>query len=74
MSHRFENTHLLDKPVFTVSIDFELMWGTADRPYSGKFRKICQAERDHVIGRLLDLAPERHVRADSICPPQWPNS
>jgi hypothetical protein len=24
------------------------------------------------IGRLRDLAPERHDRADSICPPQWP--
>jgi hypothetical protein len=43
------------KPVFTLSLDFELMWGTRDRPYSEKFRKICQTERDEVIDRLLQL-------------------
>ncbi len=63
MPHRFQNPSPLQMPVFTVSIDFELMWGTADRSYSEKFRKICQAERDHVIGRLLDLFCEYRISA-----------
>jgi peptidoglycan/xylan/chitin deacetylase (PgdA/CDA1 family) len=51
------------KPVFTVSIDLELLWGTLDREYSGKFRSICQTERRCVIDRLLQLFTEYRIEA-----------
>ena len=31
----------LSKPVFIVSLDFELLWGTADRSYRGAFERLC---------------------------------
>jgi hypothetical protein len=49
--------------VFTVSIDFELMWGTADRPYAAAFRSLCETERREVIDRLLGLMAEYDISA-----------
>jgi peptidoglycan/xylan/chitin deacetylase (PgdA/CDA1 family) len=51
------------KAVFTLSIDFELMWGTADRPYAADFRSLCETERREVIDRLLGLLQEYGISA-----------
>jgi len=49
--------------VFTVSLDFELMWGTADRPYAAQFRSLCETERREVVNQLLGLLEEYDIRA-----------
>jgi hypothetical protein len=49
--------------VFTLSIDFELMWGTTDRPYAQSFHQLCEEERREVIGRLLGLLEAYDIRA-----------
>ena len=51
------------KGIITVSIDFELAWGTADRPYAGKFRGLCETERREVVDRLLGLLQEYEISA-----------
>ena len=43
------------KAVFTISLDFELAWGTLDRHRDSFYRPICRAEREQAITRLLDL-------------------
>lgn len=53
----------LDRGVFTISIDFELIWGTLDLFGPDAFRKICEIERDQVIDKLLDLFTEFDVSA-----------
>ena len=53
----------LDRGVFTISIDFELIWGTRDLLGSSGFREACERERSIVIDRLLDLFVEFEVPA-----------
>ena len=48
---------------FTVSIDFELIWGTLDLFGPEGFRDACRIEREVVVQRLLDLFAEYDVRA-----------
>lgn len=48
MSVKFE------KGIFTVSLDFELIWGTADLGLEN-FKSLCKIEREVVIDRLLEL-------------------
>jgi peptidoglycan/xylan/chitin deacetylase (PgdA/CDA1 family) len=57
------NTLKLDRGVFTISIDFELIWGTLDLFGPERFRKICELERSEVIDRLLNLFTEFNVSA-----------
>lgn len=52
-----------DQAVFTVSIDFELAWGTADRPYARAFRDLCETERAEVVERLLGLLTRYKINA-----------
>ena len=52
-----------DRGVFTISIDFELIWGTLDLFGPGRFRKACEVERSVVIDRLLDLFVEFNISA-----------
>ncbi|MBP7416884.1 MAG: hypothetical protein KA831_09545 [Pyrinomonadaceae bacterium] len=47
-----------EKGVFTISLDFELIWGTLDHSGVERYGKICQFEREQVIDRLLDLFVE----------------
>ena len=56
-------TGQLERAAFTVSLDFELMWGTKDRPYGESFRKLCEIERREVVDRLLGLLAEYGIRA-----------
>lgn len=52
-----------EQATFTLSIDFELLWGTADRPYAADFHNICESERRDVIDRLLTLFEEFDISA-----------
>ena len=56
-------TGQLERAAFTVSLDFELMWGTKDRPYGESFRKLCEIERREVVDWLLGLLTEYGIRA-----------
>ena len=51
------------KGVFTLSLDFELLWGTVDLHGPERFRRACQIEREVVIDRLLDLLDEYRIPA-----------
>ena len=52
----------LNQGIFTISLDFELIWGTLDLFGPDGFRKACEIERG-LIGRLLDLFAEFEVSA-----------
>lgn len=52
-----------DRGVFTLSLDFELIWGTVDLFGTEGFRAACEIERAEVVDRLLDLFVEFEVRA-----------
>lgn len=52
----------LDCGVFTLSLDFELIWGTLDLFGPEQFRGACEIERSAVI-RLLDLFVQYKVSA-----------
>jgi hypothetical protein len=51
------------KGVFTLSLDFELLWGTADIFGPERFRRACEIERETVIDRLLGLLEEYEIPA-----------
>ncbi len=51
-----------EKGIFVLSLDFELIWGTADLGIE-HFRKACVIERQVVIDRLLRLFEEFEISA-----------
>ena len=53
----------LNQGVFTVSIDFELIWGTLDLFGPDRFRRACEVERKVVVDRLLELLAEFEIPA-----------
>jgi peptidoglycan/xylan/chitin deacetylase (PgdA/CDA1 family) len=53
----------LDRGVFTISIDLELIWGTLDLFGTEGFQRSCEIERRVVIDRLLDLFVEFNIPA-----------
>src|SRR5579871_5699967 len=53
----------LPSGIFTISLDFELIWGTLDKPKHTRFRRLCAIERDEVIDRLLALFKQYEVSA-----------
>ena len=53
----------LERGVFTLSLDFELIWGTVDHGGPEPFRRACEIERDVVIDRLLALLAEFEIPA-----------
>ena len=53
----------LERGVFTLSLDFELIWGTLDLFGPERFEKACQRERTEVFERLLALLQEFEVPA-----------
>jgi peptidoglycan/xylan/chitin deacetylase (PgdA/CDA1 family) len=48
---------------FTLSLDFELIWGTLDLFGPDGFREACRIEREVVVDRLLRLFVEFDVQA-----------
>jgi hypothetical protein len=57
------NSNSQGRGIFTISLDFELIWGTQDLFGVDRFRRACEVERELVIDRLLDLFTELDVRA-----------
>lgn len=49
--------------VFTLSLDFELIWGALDLHGTGGFAAACFVERASVVDRLLALLVEHEVSA-----------
>ena len=49
--------------VFTLSLDFELIWGTLDKRGPNGFKNACEIERKYVIDRLLALFVEFKIPA-----------
>ena len=41
-----------NRAAFTLSLDFELAWGTRDRNRDSFYRPICRREREVAITRL----------------------
>jgi peptidoglycan/xylan/chitin deacetylase (PgdA/CDA1 family) len=52
----------LSRGVFTLSLDFELIWGTLDRGPDA-FRRACEVERAVVLDSLLGMLDEFEVSA-----------
>lgn len=53
----------LARGVFTLSLDFELIWGTHDLYGPERFRADCELERREIIERLLALFAELQISA-----------
>ena len=53
----------LKKGIFTISLDFELIWGTVDLFGVENFRQACELERAEVVDRLLELFTEFEIPA-----------
>jgi peptidoglycan/xylan/chitin deacetylase (PgdA/CDA1 family) len=56
-------TARLPRGVFTLSLDFELIWGTLDLFGPDRFREACRLERGVVFERLLGLLEEFEISA-----------
>jgi len=54
---------VFSKGIFTISIDFELLWGTRDQHGPERFRAACKLERKEIIDRLLNLLAEFEISA-----------
>jgi len=52
----------LEKGIFTISLDFELIWGTLDLYGTEEyFWEACKIERNEVVDRLLELFNEFEI-------------
>lgn len=58
-----ETKPVFETGVFTLSLDFELIWGTLDHGGLQSFRRICEVERREVIDRLLEIFVEFEIPA-----------
>src|SRR5262245_265776 len=63
MSTRPRSTINLNRGVFTISLDFEMIWGTQDLFGPERFWRACEIERACVIDRLLELLVEYELPA-----------
>jgi peptidoglycan/xylan/chitin deacetylase (PgdA/CDA1 family) len=52
-----------ERGAFTISLDFELVWGTLDIFGPDEFSNVYKYEREHVIDRLLELFVEFEIPA-----------
>jgi peptidoglycan/xylan/chitin deacetylase (PgdA/CDA1 family) len=53
----------LERGVFILSLDFELIWGTVDVGGPEPYRRTCETEREVVLDRLLELLSEFDISA-----------
>lgn len=53
----------LERGAFTLSLDFELIWGTQDLAGPNAFRQACLFERKRIIDDLLTLLHEFEISA-----------
>jgi peptidoglycan/xylan/chitin deacetylase (PgdA/CDA1 family) len=63
LSRRALPATALERGVFTISLDFELIWGTRDLFGPERFGPACEIERELVVDRLLDLFAEFEMPA-----------
>ncbi len=63
MRHQVAEQIELERGVFTLSLDLELIWGTLDLFGPERFRRACAIEREVVIDRLLGLLTEFEISA-----------
>jgi hypothetical protein len=54
---------VLERGAFTLSLDFELIWGTQDVAGPDGFRQACLFERRRIIDDLLALLHEYEIPA-----------
>lgn len=54
---------VLERGAFTLSLDFELIWGTQDVAGPDGFRKACLFERQRIVDDLLALLHEFEIPA-----------
>ena len=54
---------MLERGAFTLSLDFELIWGTQDLFGPDQFRKACLFERQRIVDELLALLHEFEIPA-----------
>lgn len=54
---------MLSRGAFTLSLDFELIWGTQDLAGTEGFGKACLFERQRIVGDLLALLDEFEISA-----------
>jgi hypothetical protein len=54
---------MLDRGLFTLSFDFELIWGTLDKGGPDGFAHACAIEREEIIDKLLTMLEEVHIPA-----------
>lgn len=57
------NARRFPRGIFTLSLDFELIWGTLDLFGPDGFRDACLRERAGVVDRLLGLLAEHRISA-----------
>jgi hypothetical protein len=53
----------LNRGIFTLSFDFELIWGTLDKAGPDTFAYACAAERDEIIEKLLAMLDDLGIPA-----------
>jgi peptidoglycan/xylan/chitin deacetylase (PgdA/CDA1 family) len=54
---------MLTRGAFTLSLDFELIWGTLDLFGPDGFRRACEIEREEIVDRLLEVLVEFEIPA-----------
>lgn len=69
----------LKRGVFTLSFDFELIWGTLDRAGPDGFARACAIEREQIVGKLLAMLDDLEIPATwcvlghVMLPSCWPS-
>jgi peptidoglycan/xylan/chitin deacetylase (PgdA/CDA1 family) len=63
MGYEVSESNSAPTGVLTISLDFELIWGTLDLFGPKRFGAACMIEREVVVGRLLDLFEELDIPA-----------
>lgn len=56
-------TGRLDRGIFTLSLDFELIWGTLDKAGPEGFARACATERAQIIDGLLRMLEDLDIPA-----------
>ena len=54
---------VFDRGIFTLSLDFELIWGTLDLFGPEGFKSTCEIEREVIVEDLLKLLVEYEIPA-----------
>ena len=61
--HRRRPAAELRRGAFTLSFDFELIWGTLDRAGPDRFAYACAIEREQIVDKLLAMLDDLEIPA-----------